>query len=99
MPARMLLIVFGGRSSSEHEISLRAKRDREDPQGDRPPAVHAGPAGDPARRQAGGRGRPRGRLEAVLENGEPVSDLRKLAPDLVFLVLHGPLRRGRDVPG
>lgn len=86
MPARRLLIVFGGRSS-EHEISLRSATEilkAVDRQRFTPILLGirrdgswwTGPAHQP--------------LEAVLESGEPVSDLRALAPDLVFPVLHGP---------
>lgn len=86
MPARRLLIAFGGRSS-EHEISLRSATE----------VLHAI---DPARftplllgirRDGGWRTAPAGTpLEAVIRDGEEVQDLRALAPDLVFPVLHGP---------
>jgi D-alanine--D-alanine ligase len=86
MPARRLLLIFGGRSS-EHEISLRSAAEilkAVDRQRFTPVLLGVrrdgswwtGPDDAP--------------LEAVLEAGEPVSDLRALAPDLVFPVLHGP---------
>ena len=81
-----LLLVFGGRSS-EHEISLRSAtsiRAAIDPARfdlillgvRRDGAWRTGPADAP--------------LAQILEAGEPVADLRALAPDLVFPVLHGP---------
>lgn len=86
MPARRLLIAFGGRSS-EHEISIRSATeilkaiDRQ-----RFVPVLLG-----IRRDGGWRTGPAdASLEAVVQDGAPVDDLRKLAPDLVFPVLHGP---------
>ncbi|MDC0719535.1 D-alanine--D-alanine ligase family protein [Nannocystis bainbridge] len=86
MPARRLLIVFGGRSS-EHEISLRSAAEilkAIDHQRFTPVLLGI--------RRDGGwwTGPAEWSLEAVLESGEPVGDLRQLAPDLVFPVLHGP---------
>lgn len=86
MSARRLLLVFGGRSS-EHEISLRSATEilkAIDRQRFTPVLLGirrdgswwTGPADMP--------------LEAVLTRGEPVADLRALAPELVFPVLHGP---------
>ena len=86
MPARRLLIVFGGRSS-EHEISLRSAAEilkAIDHQRFTPVLLGI------RRDGSWWTGPAEGSLEAVLEHGEPVSDLRKLAPDLVFPVLHGP---------
>lgn len=86
MPARRLLIVFGGRSS-EHEISLRSATeilkaiDRQ-----RFAPVLLG-----IRRDGSWWTGPVDRgLERVIEHGEPVHDLRALEPELVFPVLHGP---------
>lgn len=86
MPARRLLIVFGGRSS-EHEISLRSAteilkaldRTRFTP-------VLLG-----IRRDGGWRTAHEDvPLARVISEGEPVDDIRALGPDLVFPVLHGP---------
>lgn len=86
MPARRLLIAFGGRSS-EHEISIRSAteilkaidRQRFSP-------VLLG-----IRRDGGWRTGPlESSLEAIVQDGEPVDDLRRLQPELVFPVLHGP---------
>lgn len=86
MQARRLLIAFGGRSS-EHEISIRSATeilkavDRR-----RFTPVLLG-----IRRDGGWRTGPvEAGLDAVMQDGEPVDDLRKLQPDLVFPVLHGP---------
>ncbi|MBK7828890.1 D-alanine--D-alanine ligase family protein [Nannocystis sp.] len=86
MPAKRLLLVFGGRSS-EHEISLRS-------------ATEVLAALDHARftpvllgiRRDGGwrTGSSDTPLAGIISDGEPVHDLRALAPDLVFPVLHGP---------
>jgi D-alanine-D-alanine ligase len=81
-----LLLVFGGRSS-EHEISLRratellAAVDRE-----RFSPVLLGIGRDGSWR-TGPAGRPLGEIVAA---GSPVADLRALAPDIVFPLLHGP---------
>ena len=86
MSPRRLLIVFGGRSS-EHEISLRSATeilkaiDRQ-----RFTPVLLGIRRD----GSWWTGPPEAPLEVVLARGEPVADLRALAPDLVFPALHGP---------
>ncbi len=86
MPAQRLLVVFGGRSS-EHEISLRsaaevlAALDR----------TRFAPVLLGVRRDGGWRTAPPGTdLATVIGDGEVVTDLRALKPDLVFPVLHGP---------
>lgn len=86
MPTRRLLLVFGGRSS-EHEISLRSATEilkALDPRRFAPVLLGI-------RRDGGWRTAPPGTpLAAVIAEGEPVSDLRALRPDLVFPALHGP---------
>jgi D-alanine--D-alanine ligase len=86
MAQARLLILFGG-VSSEHEISLRSAasviaavdRDRYTP-------VLVG-----IRRDGTWRTGPVDRdLADIVRAGEPVADLRALAPDIVFPVLHGP---------
>lgn len=88
MPAQRLLLVFGGRSS-EHEISLRsatevlAALDR----------ARFTPVLLGIRRDGGWRTgtlEASGSLAGIVSDGEPVTDLRALQPDLVFPVLHGP---------
>ncbi len=86
MQARRLLIAFGGRSS-EHEISIRSATeilkaiDRQ-----RFTPVLLG-----IRRDGGWRTGPvEDGLEACVQEGAPVADLRALRPDLVLPVLHGP---------
>ena len=86
MPPQRLLLVFGGRSS-EHEISLRsatevlAALDR----------TRFLPLLLGVRRDGGWRTGPvQQPLADIIRDGEPVRDLRALAPDLVFPVLHGP---------
>jgi D-alanine--D-alanine ligase len=89
MPApQRLLLVFGGRSS-EHEISLRsatevlAALDR----------TRFTPVLLGVRRDGGWRTgtlEPHVSLAGIVSDGEPVTDLRALQPDLVFPVLHGP---------
>jgi D-alanine-D-alanine ligase len=86
MAQARLLVLFGG-VSSEHEISLRsaasvlAAIDRA-----RYVPVLLGIRRDGTWRT----GAPDRDLADVVANGEPVADLRALAPDVVFPVLHGP---------
>ncbi len=86
MTPQRLLLVFGGRSS-EHEISLRSAtevlaavdRTRFEPVllGIRRDGTwRTGPVDCP--------------LPAIVHEGEVVTDLHSLAPDVVFPVLHGP---------
>ncbi len=90
---RTLLLVFGGRSS-EHEVSLRSatsvlqaadrnrfriallgiRRDGTWVTGPCPTAAEASPE----------------RLAAIIQSGTEVTDIRKLAADIVFPILHGP---------
>jgi D-alanine--D-alanine ligase len=86
MPRQRLVVLFGG-TSSEHEVSLRSARsvldavdlDRFEPI---PVAI---------RRDRGWRtGTPDEELANIVASGTEITDLRALAPDLVFPVLHGP---------
>ncbi|HET6585080.1 MAG TPA: hypothetical protein VFG69_16600, partial [Nannocystaceae bacterium] len=86
MAQARLLVLFGG-VSSEHEISLRsaasvvAAIDRR-----RYAPVLVGIRRDGSWRTDA----PDRDLADIVAHGDPVADLRALAPDVVFPVLHGP---------
>lgn len=100
MHTTRLLVAFGG-ASSEHEVSLRSaasvlaavdrRRFEPVPLGiARDGTWHTGPVGEaptPAE------------LAALVEHGEVVPDLRALAAELVFPVLHGPYGEDGTIQG
>jgi len=86
MSRTRLAVLFGG-MSSEHEVSLRSARsvlDAVDPE--RFEAIAVGIARDGTWRT----GPASEDLATIVRDGEPVADLRRLEPGLVFPVLHGP---------
>jgi D-alanine-D-alanine ligase len=89
-PRARVLIVFGGRSS-EHDVSLRsassvlAHLDR-----DRFAPILLGVRRDGSFCVDPTPDTPTRSLAEIVETGVDIADLRSLAPDLVFPVLHGP---------
>jgi D-alanine--D-alanine ligase len=95
MPTPRLLLVYGG-ASSEHEISIRSARSVLD-------AIdHArwSPVLLAIRRDGGWRTGPlEADLASIAAEGAPVADIRSLAADVVFPVLHGPYGEDGTIQG
>lgn len=95
MSRQRLVILFGG-ASSEHEVSIRSATsvlaavdtDRFEP-------IPVGIRRDLQWRH-GTMGTP---LQTILDAGTPLADLRELAPDVVFPVLHGPMGEDGTLQG
>lgn len=95
MARTRLLVLFGG-ASSEHEISIRSARSVFDAiDRDRFEPIPLGIRRDRGWRTA----ESADDLEAILNRGREVHDLRSLEPDLVFPVLHGPCGEDGTVQG
>jgi D-alanine--D-alanine ligase len=95
MPTPRLLLVYGG-ASSEHEISIRSARSVLDAI-DR---TRFSPVLLGIRRDGGWRTGPlEADLASIVEEGTPVADMRALAVDVVFPVLHGPYGEDGTIQG
>jgi len=95
MSRQRLVVLFGG-ASSEHEVSIRSAasvlaavdRARFEP-------IPVGITRDLQWRH----GAPDTPLPTILASGTPLVDLRELAPDVVFPVLHGPMGEDGTLQG